>query len=198
MPLINLIREQRLAARQREQKARTAFMATLGLGGLAVLAAGGLLLDTTRLNLEASNLEAKQKKLQPMLESLDKANKEIDRLKPRIETLETATKSTEKWKAILDHLKTDTPTGAWLTGIKSQQSDKAKPMVVTFTGMAPSNESASEFTLRLTSCAELQNPTLKSTTERTAEHSQKVYEFEVSAELKGTEADTKTKEKTSA
>ena len=198
MPLINLIREQRLAARQREQQAKTAFLGTLGLGGLAVLAAGALLLDTTRLNLEASNLEAKQKKLAPMLKSLKDVNSEIDRLKPRIETLKKAKDGTQKWNAILDHLKNNTPNGAWLTGVKTVQTDKTKPMMITFTGMAPSHEMASEFTLRLTYCAELTNPNLKSTTERTAEGNSKVYEFEVTAELKGSGEETKTKEAKSA
>ncbi|MBS1708913.1 MAG: PilN domain-containing protein [Armatimonadetes bacterium] len=194
MPLINLIREQRLAARQREQKARTALLGTLGIGGLAVLGAGALLLDTTRLNLEASNLEAKKKKLAPMLTKLDDANKEIDRLKPRIETLQKAVESTQKWSTVLNHLGSNTPTGSWLTGIKTMQTDKTKPILITFTGMAASHEAASEFTLRLTFCNELQNPALKSTTEKMAEGNKKVYEFEVTAELKGSGDETKSKE----
>jgi Tfp pilus assembly protein PilN len=198
MPLINLIREQRLAARQREQQAKTAMLGTLGVGALALIGAGALLLDTTRLNLEASNLEAKQKKLAPMLKSLDDATGEIDRLKPRIETLQKAKETTQKWNTVLTHLSNNTPTGSWLTGIKTVQTDKTKPMIVTFTGMASSHESASEFTLRLTHCEELQNPTLKSTTEKMAEGNTKVYEFEVTAELKGSGEESKSKEAKSA
>ncbi|MBX3111837.1 MAG: PilN domain-containing protein [Fimbriimonadaceae bacterium] len=198
MPLINLIREQRLAARQREQKAKTALLGTLGAGGLALIGAGALLLDTTRLNLEASNLEAKQKKLAPILKQLDDAEKEIDRLTPRIETLKKAKDATQKWNIVLNHLSGNTPKGSWLTGIKTTQTDKTKPVLVTFTGMASSHESASEFTLRLTYCNELQNPTLKSTTEKTAQGNTKVYEFEVTAELKGSGEEAKSKEAKSA
>lgn len=189
MPLINLIREQRLAVRQREQKARSAFFGTLGLGGLAVLAAGAFLVDTARLNLEAMTLQAKKEKLAPMLSSLDEANKEIDELKPRIDILQKAQETTQKWNAILIHLSKNTPAGSWLTGIKTQQTDKNKPMTVTFDGVGPSQQAASEFTLRLTTCPELENPALKSTTETTAEGTTKMFSFEVSADLKGTAED---------
>ena len=46
MPLINLIHEQRLLVRQREQKIRILMLATFGLGVFAFLATGFYLFNT--------------------------------------------------------------------------------------------------------------------------------------------------------
>ena len=67
MPLINLIHEQRLLVRQREQKVRILMLATLSIGVFAFLATGFNLFNAARFQVMVGSLEAKKKSLEPRI-----------------------------------------------------------------------------------------------------------------------------------
>ena len=197
MPLINLIKEQRLEAKKKEQGVQIAIMATLGIGALALLATAGLLLDSARLNLQAGALEAKLEEMKPIVEQLEANNAEIEKLQPRLDTLETAQKDSATWVHILEHLTVNTPEATWLNTFKSFQQDRTQPLVITFNGLSQSQEAVGEFLLRLEASDDLENVTLKYTQPKFSD-SGKHLEFELVADMVGTKEETSTaKEKQS-
>jgi len=197
MPLINLIQEQRLAAKIQERRAHVLLMTTVAVGALSFLGAGYFMFETSRLNAKASTLEQQKAKLAPTIKQVDSNKMEIAKLMPRLETLEQAQKNTEKWTQILSHLTRNTPGGTWLTSMKASQQDKTKPLMVTVTGLSGSLEAVGMFQLRLEACEELENATLKYTQERMVEGGKQI-EFEIQSELVGSKPAEKPKENTSA
>ena len=197
MPLINLIQEQRLAAKKSERKNHVLLMTCAGVGALAFLGVGYFMFETSRLNAKADTLEQLKVKLEPTIKQVDFNNTEIGKLKPRLETLLQAQKNTEQWSQILDHLTKNTPSGTWLTSIKASQQDKTKPLVVTVTGLSGSLEAVGMFQIRLEACEQLENASLKYTQERFADNGKQI-EFEIQSELVGSKPAEKPKENTSA
>lgn len=197
MPLINLIQEQRLAAKKNERKNQALLMTCAGVGALAFLGVGYFMFETSRLNAKADTLEQLKVKLEPTIKQVDFNNGEIAKLKPRLETLLQAQKNTEQWSKILDHLTKNTPSGTWLTSIKAAQQDKTKPLVVTVTGLSGSLEAVGMFQIRLEACEQLENASLKYTQERFADNGKQI-EFEIQSELVGSKPAEKPKENTSA
>ncbi|MES1227348.1 MAG: PilN domain-containing protein [Armatimonadota bacterium] len=195
MPYINLIREQREASRKKENAVRVAFMGTLAIGGLAVLVAGGLFFDATRLTLEANATEERKAKMKPLLDELKKNQDELDQLKPRLETLQQAQSVTLKWGNVLDYLTKNTPDGLWLTGVRSFQQDRTKPLTITFAGMSSSQETIGKLILQLNQSKDIENVTFKGSSERSAENNTKYYEFEITADLAGSKQADAPKEK---
>lgn len=195
MPYINLIREQRLADRKKENAVRGAFLATLATGGVAFLVAGGLFVDAARLTLESVATENRKKQLKPLLDELKKNQDELDQLKPRLETLQQAQAVTLKWGNVLDHLTKNTPDGLWLTGVRSFQQDRTKPLVITFAGMSTTQETIGKMILQLQQSKDIENVTFKGSSERSAENNAKYYEFEITADLAGSKQNDAPKEK---
>ena len=195
MPYINLIREQRETARKKENAVRAAFIGTVGVGGLAVLIAGGLFVDAARLTLEANATEDRKRQMKPLLDELKKNQDDLDQLKPRLETLQQAQSVTLKWGNVLDHLTKNTPEGLWLTGIRSFQQDRTKPLTITFAGMSSSQETIGKMILQLQSSTDIENVQFKGSSERSAENNTKYYEFEITAELAGSKQADMPKEK---
>ena len=195
MPYINLIREHREAARKKENSVRVAFLATVGVGGLAVLIAGGFIVDSTRLTLEANATQEKKARMKPLLDELKKNQDELDQLKPRLETLQQAQSVTLKWGNVLDHLTKNTPEGLWLTAVRSFQQDRTKPLTITFAGMSTSQETIGKMILQLQSSTDIENVQFKGSSERSAEGNTKYYEFEITADLAGSKQADVPKEK---
>lgn len=185
MPLINLIKEQRLEARRKERQVRLTMLGSLGIGALCMVATAGLMLDSARLNVEASQLEQKAKELEPLVQELEANQTEIEALQPRIVSLEEATTFTAQWGRILDHMTTNVPQGAWLTSMKAFQQDRTKPLVVTFNGVSQSNDLVGDLILRIESCEELENVRLKFTQPKFSSTGKQL-EFEVEADVVGT------------
>lgn len=191
MPLINLIKEQRLELQRKERKVRMAMMGTLGIATLCMVTTAGLMLDAARLNMEAAAMEQKKKELEPLVAELDANNEEIEALQPRIVSLKEATNFTAQWGRILDHMTTNVPTGAWLTSVKAFQQDRTKPLVVTFNGISQTNDVVGDLILRIESSDDLENVRLKFTQPKFSSTGKQL-EFEVEADVVGTaeEVDT--------
>lgn len=191
MPLINLIQEQRLEARSRQRKIQGAMVGTLGVGALCLVATAALLLDATRLNIQANALEQKKKELEPLIKELNEKEAKLERLTPRLETLETATVDSAKWERVLQHLSVNTPAQTWLTSVKAFQPDPNKPLVLTFNGISTTQEAVGELQLRLEQANDLENAQLRFTQPKFSETGRQ-FEFEISSEMVGTKAEEET------
>ncbi len=186
MPLINLIREDRSQAQDREKKTRIALGATAVLGGLTFMVGFYFMIEATKLNLYSSDLQNQKKKIEPLVKELKDDQNKVADFKPRLATLEQAEGNTLKWNRVLDHLSKNMPTGMWLTSFKAIQGDKTKPLIITMNGLSLSQEKVGELILRMGSSADLENVQLKFTSERQSDpNGPKTTEFEISAELVG-------------
>lgn len=185
MPLINLIQDQRLAAKKNERTARVLFVSFATVATVSVLASGFLLVLKESAANEASDLKAKAQQVQPILDEVEATNREYGKLAPRVTTLTGAQETTTKWNRVLDHLAVQTPTETWLTTMRANQSDPKNPVAITFQGLSKRQELIGEFILRLQGSPDLANVGLKYTQEKPAQIGSQL-EFEVNAELEGT------------
>jgi Tfp pilus assembly protein PilN len=185
MPLINLIQEQRLAARKNEQQARFFFMAFAGSAALSVVALGFLTFLRESAESEQSSLRAKAQKLQPMLDAIAKHQAEYGKLAPRVTTLTDAQETTNRWNRVLAHLSTQTPTETWLTQMRASQPDLKQPVQISFIGLSSRQELIGEFILRMQGSPDLKDVGLKFSQEKNVQFGAQL-EFEVSAGLDGT------------
>lgn len=186
MPLINLIQDQRLAAKKKEGQARAYFLAFASISVLSVFGFGFLFLETESVSREVNDLKKKTARTEPIVRQIKANDMSLRNLTPRLTTLEDATTSTQRWNRILDHLARNTPRDVYLTNIRCTASDPTKPVQLNLTGICPSQDSAADFLIRLQTSADLTNATLKMTQEKMVD-TQRAIEFEISADLSGTE-----------
>lgn len=185
MPLINLIQEQRLAARKNEQQARFFFMAFAGSAALSVVALGFLTFLRESAESEQSSLKAKALKLQPLVDEIAKHQADYGKLAPRVTTLTDAQETTNRWNRVLAHLSTQTPTETWLTQMRASQPDLKQPVQISFIGLSSRQELIGEFILRMQGSPDLKDVGLKFSQEKNVQFGSQL-EFEVSAGLDGT------------
>lgn len=185
MPLINLIQDQRLAAKKNERAARVLFMSFATVATLTVLSNGFLLVLKESAANEASDFRAKAQKIQPIVDEVNMTNSEYGKLAPRVTTLTGAQETTSRWNRVLEHLAVHTPTETWLTAVRASQTDPKNPVAISFLGMSTRQELIGEFILRLQGSTDLGNVGLKFTQEKPAQIGSQL-EFEVNAELEGT------------
>lgn len=186
MPLINLIAEERLEARIREQRVRTALTASFGLGAVLLLTAGFFAFEAGRHELISMGLERERQRLKPMIEDLEETEGQIAQLEPRVQTLQQATLGTEKWTRILGHLTTNTPEGLWFTSLKCSQPQADKATTVQFQGMSLNQDRVGDLIVRLQTSPDLDAIALNFTSQR-AGNQAKAIEFEVGATVFGTQ-----------
>ncbi|MEQ1934684.1 MAG: hypothetical protein ABL962_12545 [Fimbriimonadaceae bacterium] len=109
MPLINLIREQRLEVKKSERKARVFFMSFAASVMVGVGSFGFMLYLTEQAQGEKAVLEANAQKLEPFLSNIKDTNLEYGKVAPRVDTLTAARDLTDKWNRLMDHLTVQTP-----------------------------------------------------------------------------------------
>jgi Tfp pilus assembly protein PilN len=182
MPLINLIQEERLAARRGEARTRSFFLLFVGISIASVGSYGFLLFRTESLRGEQASLEAKKQLVAPLLNQMERNQNELADLKPRLHTLENARTVSERWSRLLAHLSTHTPPDTWLTGLRCNATDPTKPISVSFVGIGAAQEPIGEFILRLQSSQDLQSVNLKYTSEKIVLQSRGI-EFEISGDI---------------
>ncbi len=189
MPLVNLIQEQRLAVRQREQQTRVLFLGILGIAALSFLTAGYFTFDSIRLKAQAANIEQKIEELKPVTAELAMVEDQITQLTPRMKTLEDAQHNTQQWMDVLGYLTTNTPDTVLLNGLKTSQSDSADPIQVSLTGLSKTQEAVGAFILRIEASPEMEQTMLRYTQERSSgsgADGAKATQFEVVTSLAGT------------
>lgn len=194
MPFINLIQEQRLAAKKRDSQTRMMVVSTIGVGALAFLAAGFFTYEAHRVQGEVRRLEDQKERLAPVIAQLEKNEDEIKVLEPRLVTLQGAQENTKRWSRIMDYLTVNTPEGIWLTNITCTNNDKSKPIQVNVQGQSQTQESVGAFILRLEAGEDLKNVRLKFTQERN-DAKGKALQFEVNCDLVGSGDDQTKKAK---
>lgn len=188
MPFINLIQEHVLAARRERKRARIALLCFTLATGLAVGANGFCMWQSDSLDGEVTRIKADVDKNKAMLAKIADNHRELNDLSPRLKTLNDAQAMTQRWGTILEHLSKQTPPGAWLTSLLTQGSDPTKALTTSFKGISTRQELVGEFMLRLQTCPELENVTLKFTGEKILSSSKGI-EFDVSADIAGTAAE---------
>lgn len=193
MPTINLIYEQRVLKRQREQRSRMMVMTTLGLAGMMALVSGYLMFESARFTIQSAQLEARREKLKDAMAAVERNKEAIAELQPRLTTLEAAQKDTERWSRLMAHLTTNTPTGVALTNLKCSQSDPTKGIQVLFNGRSVSQDAVGAMILRIDASEDVENVQLRFTQERVVEGGTAI-EFEVNGQLTGTEPPKKATE----
>lgn len=196
MPYINLIQEQRLTAKMGERQARLFFFGFVGALGASLMGFGYLTFQADGLANEESRLKAKVQKQTPLVRQIEAAKKEAGVIQPKVTTLTGAQEMSAKWGRILGHLTQQTPPQTWLTNLRCSNMDPAKPISVSFSGLSDRQELVGEFILRLQGCEDLGNVALKFTQEKAVSMGRSI-EFEVNAELPGTEEKKATKEEKS-
>ncbi len=185
MPFVNLIQEQRLEAQARERTLKTGLSVTMAIGVICLCSTGFFMFDSIRLNLLAGSLEQKKAQLEPMMKELEANKTELSKLEPRLQTLTSATTFSKSWNRILEHLATNTPDEAWLSAVKTFQSDPKTPIEVTFNGVSTTQETVGQFMLNLQASEDLENVNLKYTQPKMVEGGKQQFEFEITASIKG-------------
>lgn len=189
MPLINLIKEQRLAAKRAERTTRSAFVGFTVSAVAVVSAFGFVLFQTESASAAEGKLRADQKKLAPIVAQITKIESDYSNLEPRTKILEDAQLASDRWLRILTHLQTQTPQTTWLTTMRGTAVDPSKPTLLTLAGAGSAQEPIAEFILRTQNAPDLENVTLKYTQERMVGKARAI-DFEVTADVKGTAVET--------
>lgn len=191
MPLVNLIKEERLAKAARERQVRALALLLVAVGGLSVMSAGYFTFQTNRENAKVAALEEALEKAKPYMQQIDANKAEITRLEPRIQTLTSAQTATLQWYRVLDHLKANMPEGVWLTSIQCSKSGPESGVTISLKGLSTSQEAVGYLILRVDSSEDIESPRLVFTQERRTDKG-RALEFEVSGLLAGSAPKTTT------
>lgn len=185
MPYINLIQEQRLTAQANERKARSFFFTFIGALVASVSTYGYLTMEGVFVSRQAAVVEAQNKLNEPLVKQIDENGKALADLTPKLKTLQDAKDVTDRWNRILNHLAVQTPSDAWLTGLRCAGSDPTKPITISFLGISTAQSTVGEFILRLQNQHDLDNVNLDHTNEKFISDD-KAFEFKVDADIVGT------------
>ncbi len=185
MPLINLIHEQREAARVIQRKTSTALFVFVGVTCASLFGVGMLYLMNEQVNSQAAGYKRRLVQIQPVMNELAENEQLLGDLKPRLATLEEAQGYTSKWSTILTHISRTTPPNVWMTQVKSQAKKDTGQVDVAFIGMSLDQEGVAELMLALKNCKELSRVDLKYT--QGEQDQDKTYiKFEIIATVAGT------------
>ena len=185
MPLINLIHEQRQALRANERKGRIALAGLLASAVVSAGAWGTIWFQSGGAKHEASSLQAEVDKLKPIQQAIQASEIQFNSLSPRLATLQDAAMSTQRWGRVMNHFSHHVPAGVWLTQMKCSQAAITEPVSIELQGLAPSQELASEFILRVQASEDLENVVLKATSGDQINERQMI-RFELKGDLVGT------------
>lgn len=184
MPNINLIQEQRAAARRRERQARGFFIGFLALSALSLIAFGSLVLMVEALRGEQANLQRQLGAIKPVADLIEANERELKALQPKLATLERARESTQKWIRILEQLSQSVPPQTYLTALRSSQPSPQDPLVITIAGVGANQSSAADLLASVQRIENLENVALRYTQGRETDEGVSI-EFEIEAELAG-------------
>lgn len=195
MPLINLIQEELQQRRRLQARARLLFHGFVASVLLGIGLNGLLFLRSESVSDEKKRLEAEIKRLEPLEKSIKDNEKQLAVIEPKSDQLVKARESTDRWLNVVDRLARSMPGDAWLTQVRSSQTDTKKPATIRVTGMASSQASVGLIMQNLIAFEGFDKVELRSTQEREFEGRRGI-EFEFNVEVAGT-ADTQVKEKSS-
>lgn len=187
MPYINLIHDYCALRKKQEQKAKTALIALLSVSAVSVVGMGTLLIMRENVRGQAAAVKAVIARIQPIMNDIDAAKKQMAVLGPKLTSLQDAQSITRHWTNALGHFSKNVPTGVWLTAIKSQQKAKEGNVEVTLNGVSLKQEGVGDLMLRMKGLKDFTDVQLKFTQEdRNPDLS--TIRYEVLAKLPGTAA----------
>ncbi len=196
MAVINLIEQEIQLRRQYERKVRLIGLAWGFVVLLVMVGWGGVMLYLAALQAQSARLEEERVKLQPIVQALQRTQAELNALQPLITTLQSARTDTGRWQRLFHHLSQHTPPNCFLTYVElGKRSDPKKPMEVIIRGTAESQETVGELMLRLNQNPDLENLRLDYTQERRLSESASAFDFQLTAQVKGTALQTKEEKK---
>lgn len=190
MPIVNLIKEDRLAAAKRDRQIRMFVLGCIGIGAVSFLSAGYFTFEAGRYTVRAAALEKALEEAKPYMKKIEDNKTEIGKLEPRIQTLTKAQEATLQWSHIMQHLRDNMPEGVWLTGVTCQKQNPADPIAVSLKGLSTTQEAVGHLIIRVEMSNDIDNPELVFTQERRTENG-KALEFEVKGQLAGSAEESK-------
>lgn len=187
MSVVNLIAQDRLRRQQLVRKVRLVGLAWVAVIGLVALGWGGAILYVGVLSYQTARIEEEMVRLNPTVQALKRTQAQLQSLQPTVATLQNARTETGRARKLLQHLSQHTPTGCYLTAIEfGKRSDPKKPMEVVFRGTAEKQETVGELMLRLNQHPDLEKIRLDFSQERTLSETLSAFDFQITAEVKGT------------
>ena len=196
MAVINLIAQEQQMRRQLERKTRLLGFGWLSVAGVIGAGWASLLLYGNSINAQRAQVEAQLTELRPTLQQLKQTQAQLAALQPLVETLQNAQKDTRRWLQLFQHFSQHTPQGCYLIGAElGKRADPKKPMEVVLRGTADKQETVGELMLRLNQHPDLEKVRLDFSQERTLGETQSAFDFQITAEIKGTAIQTKEEKK---
>ncbi len=198
MAVINLIEQEQNTRRTLERKVRLIGLSWFGVVAFAGLVWAGSMVYLGIMGAQLARTQQEIQKLQPAVKQLQQARAELGALQPMVTTLQDARKETGRWRYLFQHLSMQMPEGSYLTNAElGKRSDPKQPMEIVLRGISRTQENVGLLMLRLNQHPELEAIRLDYTQERTMSDGPPVYEFQVTAQVKGTAVVEKKEEKTS-
>jgi len=149
MPNINLIYDQRVAAKAGQKKLMISYATLVASSVIAFGLFTTQAMQTSSVSDALTQAKKKHSAIMPKIKQTEEGNNELAGLTPRLETLTNAQLATKRWNRILQHLSRNTPENAWLTQLRCMQSLPTDPVSMTVTGMSSDNTSVGDMLLRL-------------------------------------------------
>jgi Tfp pilus assembly protein PilN len=184
MPFINLIESDLIVAKKAAQQMRLSQIALVSAGSVVGIAYLFVLGQGAILAAEEKGVQAKLKKLKPMLKAIDEHKRIVADLEPRLQTLTDARDLTNRWGRLLNHIAVNTPPDVYLTAIRADSSQPEQPIRVTFVGTGKSQSDASQFVLRCQNSQDLEGVNLIQSQEKLLRKMSAI-EFEIAGSIVG-------------
>ncbi|MEI7575706.1 MAG: PilN domain-containing protein [Armatimonadota bacterium] len=184
MPFINLIESDLIVAKKAAQQMRLSQVALIAAGSVVGIAYLVILGQGAALASEEQGVQAKLKKLKPMLKEIEEQKRIVADLEPRLETLQDARELTSRWGRLLNHVAVNTPPDVYLTAIRADASQPDQPIKVTFIGTGKSQSDASQFVLRCQNSRDIEGVNLVGSQEKLLRQMSAI-EFEIAGSIVG-------------
>jgi len=192
MSVVNLIAQDRLRRQKLARRVRLVGLAWVAVVGFVAMGWGGAILYVGALNYRSARIDEEMVRLNPAVRALKQTQAQLQSLQPTVATLQNARTETGRARKLLQHLSQHTPAGCYLTAIEfGKRSDPKKPMEVVFRGTAEKQETVGELMLRLNQHPDLEKIRLDFSQERTLSETQSAFDFQITAEVRGTSVQTK-------
>lgn len=192
MSVVNLILQDRLKRQRLVRRVRLVGLVWFGVVALVALGWGGAILYVGTLGYQSARIDEEMIKLNPSVQALKHVQAQLNALQPTVATLQNARTETGRVRKLLQHLSQHTPETGFLTTIEfGKRTDPKKPMEVVLRGTAESQEAVGELMLRLNQHPDLEKVRLDFSQERQITENKSAFDFQITAEIKGTAVQTK-------
>jgi len=191
MPSINMIAPRRAEKRRVERDVRR-LVVLICIELVAGVTVSGILwgrIYATRARI--ADVDVQLIRLQPKVKRIHELEAETKALEPKLDLLENAKEQTLRWYNLMDRLSTSLPERTWLRRMDSADPAPGKnDSQIVFNGVAETQRLVGELMMRMYSNPDLTDISLRFT-QATDVAKRQVYEFELAANLKTSNAQQK-------